>query len=290
MDPSALEEESLAIVSIYGPSSFYAFPSTITTNQPSLPVYTLKVSLEEPDFDYDPTTHLTNTNTTGPHITSNKKELELRIYFPKGYPETNTSPPVHEIVSIYYGTLRLTSAMIREIDQGLEECFVPGEVVVFAWIEWLRSYLEQLELEGASEDEEDEDEDEEEEGGEEGAKELSDYFQGDTHPSTMSTVSSSSPSNTTTHSPKLSTAPGVFKIQTGAPIVDRKSVFVAHLAPITQAGEVPWMIQQLKQENKKVIKATHNIMAFRVENENGTIAQGKKKKADKHGRKTVGQN
>ncbi|KAF9374321.1 hypothetical protein CPC16_001376 [Podila verticillata] len=278
MDPSALEEESLAIVSIYGPSSFYALPSSITTNQPSLPVYTLKVSLEEPDFDYDPTAHLTNTNTststTGPHTTSNKKELELRIYFPEGYPETNSSPPVHEIVSIYYGTLRLTSAMIQEIDQGLEECFVPGEVVVFAWIEWLRSYLEQLELEGASEDEEDEDEDEEEEHGEEGAKELSDYFQGDTDPSAMmSTLSLSSPSNTTTNSPKLSTVPGVFKIQTGAPIVDRKSVFVAHLAPITQAGEVPWMIQQLKQENKKVVKATHNIMAFRVENENGTIAQ-----------------
>ncbi|KAF9025683.1 hypothetical protein BGZ52_008803 [Haplosporangium bisporale] len=277
-------EESLAIVSIYGPSSFYALPSSITTNQPSLPVYTLKVSLEEPDFEYDPTAHLTNANTsttTGPHITSNKKELELRIYFPEGYPETNSSPPVHEIVSIYYGTLRLTSAMIQEIDQGLEECFVPGEVVVFAWIEWLRSYLEQLELEGASEDEEDEDEDEEEEHGEEGAKELSDYFQGDTDPSAMmSTLSLSSPSNTTTNSPKLSTVPGVFKIQTGAPIVDRKSVFVAHLAPITQAGEVPWMIQQLKQENKKVVKATHNIMAFRVENENGTIAQGNKKQTD----------
>jgi hypothetical protein len=36
------------------------------------------------------------------------------------------------------------------------------------------------------------------------------------------------------------------------------------------------MIVQLKQENKKVVKATHNIMAYRVENENGTISQGKR--------------
>ncbi|KAF9286894.1 hypothetical protein BGZ74_001209, partial [Mortierella antarctica] len=204
MDPSALEEESLAIVSIYGPSSFYALPSTIqTTGEPSLPVYTLKVSLEEPDFDYDPTTHTDNNNSSsssssnsnsntqggGPHTASNRKELELRVYFPEGYPETNTSP-VHEIVSIYYGTLRLTSAMTQEIDQGLEECFVPGEVVVFAWIEWLRSYLEQLETldtgcvisdDGEDGEEEGEDEEEEEDVGEEGAKELSDYFQGDAH-------------------------------------------------------------------------------------------------------------
>ncbi|KAG0008307.1 hypothetical protein BGZ82_004754, partial [Podila clonocystis] len=212
----------------------------------------------------------------GPHTASNRKELELRIYFPEGYPETNTSP-VHEIVSIYYGTLRLTNAMIQEIDQGLEECFAPGEVVVFAWIEWLRSYLEQLETldTGAiSDDGEDgeEEEDQDEDVGEEGTKELSDYFQGDTRdPSTL--LSTLSLSSSTSNSPKLSVAPGVFKIQTGAPIVDRKSVFVAHLAPITQVGQVPWMIQQLKQENKKVVKATHNIMAFRVENENGTIAQ-----------------
>ncbi|KAG0088367.1 hypothetical protein BGZ92_006272 [Podila epicladia] len=283
MDPSALEEESLAIVSIYGPSSFYALPSNIkATGEPSLPVYTLKVSLEEPDFDYDPTTHTDNNNNNteggGPHITSNRKELELRVYFPEGYPETNTSP-VHEIVSIYYGTLRLTGAMIQEIDQGLEECFVPGEVVVFAWIEWLRSYLEQLETldtGGAISDdgeEEEEDEEDDEEVGDEGVKELSDYFQGDSHDSsTLLSTLSLSPSSTS-NSPKLSVAPSVFKIQTGAPIVDRKSVFVAHLAPITHAGQVPWMIQQLKQENKKVVKATHNIMAFRVENETGTIAQ-----------------
>lgn len=314
-DLSPLQEEALAIVSIYGPASFYALPTGNTTNKnikstaPAVqdtPVYTLKVSLEEPDFDYDPTTDfltedLSRTSLGGSHKSSNK-ELEFRIYFPAGYPETNTTAPVHEIVSIYYGTLRLTDTMLREIDLGLEDCFVLGEVVVFSWIEWLRTYLEDLEIrdiqdhdhqgEGVSDDEEEGDEEDDDDieddpssHASEGQRGASDYYLADDassghnhhhhHHHNRHTFSSNN--NIADHptSPKLSGQPAIFQIRSGAPIVDRKSVFVAHLAAIRQPAEVPYMIQQLKQENKKVIKATHNIMAFRVENENGTIAQGK---------------
>jgi hypothetical protein len=313
-DLSPLQEEALAIVSIYGPAAFYALPTGNTTNKKNnkstapavqeTPVYALKVSLEEPDFNYDPTTDsltedLSRTTIGGSHK-SNKKELEFRIYFPAGYPETNTTAPVHEIVSIYYGTLRLTDAMLREIDQGLEDCFVPGEVVVFSWIEWLRTYLEDLETrdmqdhdhegEGSSVDEEENDEDDDDDmeddpssHASEGQRGASDYYLADDassghhHHQNRHTSFSSNHNNNADQqtSPKLSGQPGIFQIRSGAPIVDRKSVFVAHLAAIRQPAEVPYMIQQLKMENKKVIKATHNIMAFRVENENGTIAQGK---------------
>lgn len=324
-DLSPLQEEALAIVSIYGPASFYALPTGSNSKKnnksavPDTPVYTLKVSLEEPDFDYDPTTaslteDLSRTTITsgggGGNHKSSTKELEFRIYFPAGYPEVNTTPPVHEIVSIYYGTLRLTDVMLREIDQGLEDCFVPGEVVVFSWIEWLRTYLEDLETRDIqdgdhgdnggllNEDEVSEEDENDEEDGEddmeddpsshasEGQRGASDYYLADDAAAASSAghnhhhhhhhnrQSSSNNHNADPTSPKLSGQPGIFQIRSGAPIVDRKSVFVAHLAPIRQPGEVPWMIQQLKQENKKVIKATHNIMAFRVENENGTIAQG----------------
>ncbi|KAF9585283.1 hypothetical protein BGW38_003081 [Lunasporangiospora selenospora] len=279
MDNSALEEESLAIVSIYGPSAFYPLPSESSLNNGAA-IYALKVSLEEPDFDYDPTAE---GNTNSGHPPNNRKELELRVYFPQGYPESNVStPPLHEIVSIYYGTLRLTDTHIQEIGQGLESCFVPGEVIVFSWIEWLRSYLEQLEEQecksgsGTSSG----DKGVEDMGGDDAPEALNkattDYFASDEQ-------DLSSPSTALLHSTDgnrvrsvtfVADAP-TFQIKTGAPIVDRKSVFVAHLAPITQAAHAPVMIQQLKQENKKVIKATHNIMAFRIENENGTIAQGK---------------
>ncbi|KAG9073336.1 hypothetical protein KI688_001128 [Linnemannia hyalina] len=324
-DLSPLQDEALAIVSIYGPASFYAIPTGSNSKKnnkstvPDTPVYTLKVSLEEPDFDYDPTTaslteDLSRTTIAsiggeggGNHRKSSTKELEFRIYFPAGYPETNTTPPVHEIVSIYYGTLRLTDAMLREIDQGLEDCFVPGEVVVFSWIEWLRTYLEDLETrdvqdgdhgdngdllnenevsEEDKEDGEDDMEDDPSSHASEGQRGASDYYLADDaatasfaaghnnhHHHHHNRQPSSNNHNADPISPKLSGQPGIFQIRSGAPIIDRKSVFVAHLAPIRQPGEVPWMIQQLKQENKKVIKATHNIMAFRVENENGTIAQ-----------------
>ncbi|KAG0048354.1 hypothetical protein BGZ83_006679 [Gryganskiella cystojenkinii] len=275
---SALEEEALAIVSIYGPASFYKIP---TTSTPSTPVYTLKVSLDEPDFDYDPTIASIDDSNLQGTTKETKQELELRLYFPEGYPETNTAAPVHEIVSIYYGNLRLTDAMINELDQGLEDCFVPGEVVVFSWIEWLRTYLEDLSsrdhaleekgrnLESDKEQSEEEEEDEEGAVEEEGSKLATDYF-GD-HDGTSAIASSLQ--NLSVSSPRIGGQPAVFQIRTGPPIVDRKSVFVAHLAAIKQPGEVPWMIQQLKQENKKVIKATHNIMAYRVENDNGSIAQ-----------------
>jgi hypothetical protein len=300
---SALEEEALAIVSIYGPSSFYKCATSTaaaaaaavsnSTTQTPLPVYTLKVSLEEPDFAYDLSSDQGNSNNNFSSTKGNKEELELLLYFPEGYPETNTTAPIHEIVSIYYGNLRLTDGMIREIDQGLEDCFVRGEVIVFSWIEWLRTYLQDLsgrssdydhdpEDEGGEESGIDAEEEEEEGEGEEeaGSKPTTDYFAEGANSedsalfaSSLQTLSISSPSDPT-KSPRVSGQP-IFQIRTGPPIVDRKSVFVAHLAAIQQPGQVPWMIQQLKQENKKVVKATHNIMAFRVENENGTIAQGK---------------
>ncbi|KAG0215419.1 hypothetical protein BGX28_010124 [Mortierella sp. GBA30] len=288
---SPLEEEALAIVSIYGPSSFYAIPGHPKAQ--TTPAYTLRVSLEEPDFDYDPTTQDSHQpiHLGGNRISRNTKELELAIYFPQGYPESNTSAPIYEIVSIYYGTLRLTDDMIREIGQGLEECYVPGEVVIFSWIEWLRTYLEGLEMQlqdkkGDHSEEEEEEEEEEQDGFEnegdstESQRTATDYFMADDASPEISLSSSlaslslhhhQQPSDNN-NSPRVSGQP-VLNIRSGLPIVDRKSVFIAHLAAITQPGEVPWMIQQLKQENKKVIKATHNIMAFRVENENGTIAQ-----------------
>ncbi|ORZ08782.1 ribosomal protein S5 domain 2-type protein [Lobosporangium transversale] len=315
---SALEEEALAIVSIYGPSSFYALAGSEQATAATPPVYALKVSLEEPDFDYDPISNNNNNkqqdNLSHVNIVSkSKKELELRIYFPEGYPDTNTTAPVHEIVSIYYGSLRLTQAMIQEIDQGLEQCFVQGEVVIFSWIEWLRAYLERLEIcmeHGGERNEKEKEKDKDGALGEvedqvnggdeeadgidgddsgddndendvddshtsEGLRAASDYFSMDEASSSLSSLSI----HDHPHSPRVpiktagSAVVPTFNIRSGPPIIDRKSVFVAHLAPITQPSQVPWMIQQLKQENKKVIKATHNIMAFRVENENGAISQ-----------------
>ncbi|KAG0241564.1 hypothetical protein BGW41_005724 [Actinomortierella wolfii] len=297
---SALEEEALAITSIYGPASFYPIPSVTTSQQKKQQqkqqqvAYTLKVSLEEPDFDADP---LADTATSAVDRLTlqpaqhQRKELELRVFFPAGYPSDVTEPPVHEIVSIYYGAIRLTPSMIDEINRGLTESYVPGEVVIFNWMEWLKTWLEDLEQredihqQQPGEDaeaahahgnighpREEENKEKDDDGNEDvedvAGKTVSDYYDGPSNDNHHDYHHQNAPSS----SPRIS-GHHVFNIKTGQPIVDRKSVFIAHLAAIDQPGQVPLMIQQLKQENKKVVKATHNIMAYRVQNPNGTIAQ-----------------
>jgi len=52
----------------------------------------------------------------------------------------------------------------------------------------------------------------------------------------------------------------------GEPIVDRKSTFIAHLAPVGSMEEVAWVQQELLLD-KKIAAATHNIVAFRFRDE-----------------------
>lgn len=56
------------------------------------------------------------------------------------------------------------------------------------------------------------------------------------------------------------------------PLVDRRSVFVAHVAEVHSPSQVRAVIAKLL-ENKKVAKATHNIMAYRIEMEDGRMLQ-----------------
>jgi hypothetical protein len=46
------------------------------------------------------------------------------------------------------------------------------------------------------------------------------------------------------------------------PLVDRKSIFVAHLAPVDSVGKVQKFLKYLLS-NSKIERATHNIMAYR---------------------------
>ena len=54
------------------------------------------------------------------------------------------------------------------------------------------------------------------------------------------------------------------EIMSGETIVDRKSIFQAHVAYVETEKEVKKVIEKLK-ENRKIARATHNIMAFRVQ-------------------------
>jgi hypothetical protein len=60
------------------------------------------------------------------------------------------------------------------------------------------------------------------------------------------------------------------QIVSGEPLVDRKSTFQAHLAPVFSAEEVQEVVAAL-MENTKIARATHNILAFRVTTPSGNV-------------------
>ncbi|KAF7727656.1 hypothetical protein EC973_007314 [Apophysomyces ossiformis] len=57
------------------------------------------------------------------------------------------------------------------------------------------------------------------------------------------------------------------------PLIDRKSVFVAHAARVQNITQVKGVISKL-MKNKKTAKATHNIMAYRIVMPDGFVLQG----------------
>lgn len=66
-----------------------------------------------------------------------------------------------------------------------------------------------------------------------------------------------------------------FQVFHGEPLTDRKSVFQAHIAFISNPEDVGQVIKQLCQ-SKKVENATHNTMAWRVNNEEDFDDDGEK--------------
>jgi hypothetical protein len=61
------------------------------------------------------------------------------------------------------------------------------------------------------------------------------------------------------------------RIVSGDILVDRKSTFQAHLAPVSSAQDVAELLAVLKSNNK-IARATHNIMAFRIVHSQGPPA------------------
>lgn len=60
------------------------------------------------------------------------------------------------------------------------------------------------------------------------------------------------------------------QIEHGEPLVDRKSIFQAHLAAVSSTQDVESVLNQLKL-NKKFSMATHNMWAYRISNGNNTV-------------------
>jgi hypothetical protein len=65
----------------------------------------------------------------------------------------------------------------------------------------------------------------------------------------------------------------IYEFAISNPIVDRKSTFIGRAIEVHSRGEAQAALGWLKQHDKKVAKATHNIVAWRIM-ENGVLMKG----------------
>ncbi|RUS21359.1 hypothetical protein BC937DRAFT_92926 [Endogone sp. FLAS-F59071] len=264
------EEERLALTSIFGDSAYVPDPRYPHT-------YILTLDLDD-SFD-------------SPPIRSSPRTLHIGLHMPSTYPSRES--PLYEITSVYCGTMRVTDEMLRTVDEGFRARFVLGEVVVFEWAGWLREYFEKRF--------EEEEEAEQTDTGRRGAKVEMDEDTAEEGEKEISLLSKQEAEEMEGEDGGDSAAP---PIAHGEPLTDRRSVFVAHAAPVTSVAEVqvrvdecmvvladlrggtpmlnmlyPTFIMQPKAviralyTNKRIARATHNIRAYRIVQSDGRILQ-----------------
>ncbi|KAK4516905.1 uncharacterized protein ATC70_000232 [Mucor velutinosus] len=258
------DEEMMALEAIF-PEAFER--DTTSTNAFK---YTLNLDEDEPDL-------------------RSPRKVVLRFFLPPTYP--NQDMPVYELSSIYCGTKKIDDAMLDEIDAGFQSLFHPTEVVLFEWISWLRDYLED-QVEKQTNEDHNESADplaqsmEQLNGAETGHSKDSEETVFDYNPEDYvykkpvhdlpedqdEDEAHDRPTVRSLMQPNkyhTEAAPPIF---TSEALVDRKSSFVAHVATVHTVHEVKVVVSHLLQ-NKKIAKATHNILAYRITMPDGKVLQ-----------------
>ncbi|CAO3629609.1 unnamed protein product [Cunninghamella echinulata] len=139
--------------------------------------------------------------------------------------------------------------MITIIEEGFHELFQPGQVVLFEWIQWLRDYI----LDNVQQVNDNNDTTTEVDIPL-SSLDINDTKNNKDHDKTNMTSTSS------TSTPMDIKVPSIYSSE---PLIDRKSTFIAHVATVHNTQEVELVMSTLLQ-NKKIAKATHNIMAYRI--------------------------
>ncbi|KAI9499527.1 ribosomal protein S5 domain 2-type protein [Zychaea mexicana] len=235
------EEEYMALEAIYGPDVVKK------ENESSDDAYIVTINLDDDD-----------------ETLKSPRIVVVRFFLPPTYPSND--PPIYEVSSVYCGTHRIDNTMLDKIDNEFQAMFQPGEVVLFAWISWLRDYLEnevekpdeealckQLELQKL------------EDQPEKKLAYIAVWFScKKKDPVQEDNAKESRMNDIAAAAPPIYTSPDA--------IVDRKSTFVAHVAKVHNVEQVRAVVAKLL-EDKKIAKATHNMMAYRIELPDGHILQ-----------------
>ncbi|RDD44158.1 Protein IMPACT [Trichoplax sp. H2] len=202
--------------------------------------------------------------------------IELKVLLPVTYPTDNA--PEYELTANFFSEEEHTE-MCHALDTIYNDS--GGEVILFQWVEKLRECLAwKIEKENS-------------------IIQRRNYVASGSNSIDISTVYQSSGSDNEIESKldetdnAVNSAPSTSAIISkeenpeiihGEPIVDRKSVFQAHLAVVKCVSEVARMKDSL-MEKRKIAHASHNVLAYRIINEeHGTYIQD----CDDDGEKAAG--
>lgn len=180
------------------------------------------------------------------------KDLCIRVCLPSNYP--STCPPLFELQNGL-----LTDEQIISLSNQLEDMAASnlGEVVIFKWVEFLREHAPSVSFDGDAV---------QQDIAEENAEESTDLDSCEyiTHDAEWAPADHQHLASPEIHE-KWSAC-----IVSGDILVDRKSTFQAHLAPVRSVADVSDLLTVLKSNNK-IARATHNIMAYRIVHKEGAV-------------------
>jgi len=190
-----------------------------------------------------------------PKLGSNPS-VRVEMVMPRGYPAT-------ELPIVNVSSSLLDDSVTRSMVSHIEDLFVPGEVVGFAFLSWVQEQWEQfgftLQTAKDATDGADENTVAVEAGGRSDGKESE-------------SILADGAGGSCIGAHELSDM-WARKIFHGEPLVEKKSTFQAHVAPVTCIEDVEQVMDVLLSNNK-IRGATHNILAYRIEiNEEGSLLQ-----------------
>ncbi|KAJ2644864.1 hypothetical protein GGF44_000357 [Coemansia sp. RSA 1694] len=197
----------------------------------------------------------------------------IRFYLPETYPSGD--PPIFEWVGAHDSSaddaagrpgyviprrqLGLSEDMLNTIEHELRRAWredMCSDVVIYTWVTWLDAYLAGLWPRPAA---------------------PIPLPRDDSN--AASSVLAMPKRSEQAHAPQLRPeqtddscrvdTPDIF---TGAALEMKKSVFVAHVARVASGEDVQAVRDELMRD-KKIAQATHNILAYRIRLENGSICQ-----------------
>lgn len=176
---------------------------------------------------------------------SHPQHILLTAHLPAAYP--STTPPVAEVQCSWSG-----STAFEEAVESLSSRFIPGEPVLYLWIERLKEVWEEVHAAHSAEESAEEDDS--------SSAALNDALQ------SLSVVEQStdiSPRSPQTSRPALEDGAVArdmrARITHGPVLLETKSKFQGHAARVESVEEVDAMVSILL-ENNAIRRATHNVM------------------------------